>query len=298
MRHTCCVYAAVVDDRRSLLETFRERLRKVMADSGLNQSEFAASVGLDRSTLSQLLSPANRRLPRVETLAAVAQTQQASIDWLLGLSNVGTMQAEMMDEQPSFERNALAHNDERLMVWLHDAIGYKIRYVPSTLPDLLKTDEVIRFEMHDFVATSAEQLIETASARLAWTRGPETDMECCNSVQAVESFARGAGIWRTLDLKSRLVQLDHMIELCAELYPTLRWFLFDGRQRYAAPITIFGPLRAALYLGQMYMVLTSAEHVRTLTAQFDDLIRGAVVQPPDIPAFLQEQRIAAQKLRQ
>jgi len=227
----------------------------------------------------------------------VAKTQQASIDWLMGLSNVGTMQAEMMDEQPSFERNALAHNDERLMAWLREAIGYKIRYVPSTLPDLLKTDEVIRFEMDDFVATSAEQLIETASARLAWTRGPETDMECCNSIQAVESFAQGAGIWRTLSLKSRLVQLDHMIQLCAELYPTLRWFLFDGRQRYAAPITIFGPLRAALYLGQMYMVLTSAEHVRTLTAQFDDLIRGAVVQPPDIPAFLQEQRTKAQKLR-
>ncbi|MEO6124920.1 MAG: helix-turn-helix transcriptional regulator [Ilumatobacteraceae bacterium] len=286
-----------MDDRRLLLDTFRQRLRKVMTDSGLNQSEFAASVGLDRSTLSQLLSPTNRRLPRVETLAVVAQTQQASIDWLLGLSNVGTMQAEMMDEQPSFERNALAHNDERLMAWLHEAIGYKIRYVPSTLPDLLKTDEVIRFEMDDYVATSAEQSIETASARLAWTRGPETDMECCNSIQAVESFAEGAGIWSTLDLKSRLVQLDHMIELCAELYPTLRWFLFDGRQRYAAPITIFGPLRAALYLGQMYMVLTSAEHVRTLTSQFDDLIRGAVVQPPDIPAFLQEQRTRAQKLR-
>ncbi len=285
-----------MEDRKQLLEVFRVRLRKVIADSTMNQSEFATAVGLDRSTLSQLLSPSNRRLPRLETLTAVATTQQASIDWLVGLSNVGTMQAEMMDEQPSFERNALAHNDERLIAWLREAIGYKIRYVPSTLPDLLKTDEVIRFEMDDFVATSPEQLIETASARLAWTRGPETDLECCNSIQAVESFALGEGIWRDLGLRNRLIQLDHMIELCAELYPTLRWFLFDGRQRYAAPITIFGPLRAALYLGQMYMVLTSAEHVRTLTAQFDDLIRGAVVQPPDMPAFLQEQRVIAQKL--
>ena len=290
-------YCATVDDRKGLLDVFRQRLRKVIADSGMNQSEFATSVGLDRSTLSQLLSAGNRRLPRVETLAAVARTQQASIDWLVGLSNVGTMQAEMMSEQPSFERNALAHNDERLIQWLKEAIGYKIRYVPSTLPDLLKTDEVIQFEMHDYVATSPEQLVATASARLMWTRGPETDMECCNSIQAVESFARGAGIWRTLELKSRLAQLDHMIDLCTELYPTLRWFLFDGRQRYAAPVTIFGPQRAALYLGQMYMVLTSSEHVRTLTTQFDDLIRGAVVQPPDIPAFLREQRVVAQRLR-
>ena len=169
--------------------------------------------------------------------------------------------------------------------------------MPSTLPDLLKSEEVIRFEMGDYVASRPEQKIETAAARLAWTRAPETDLECCNSVQQIETFARGGGIWRDLELSSRLAQLDHMIDLCTELYPTLRWFLFDGRQRFAAPVTIFGPLRAALYIGQMYLVLTSAEHVRTLTRQFDDLIKGAVVQPPDVPAFLKEQRIIAQRLR-
>lgn len=297
IRYIMCEYATPMTDKRDLLRIFEERLAKVLRDTGLNQSEFAAAVGLDRSTLSQLLSSSNRRLPRVETLVAIAEYHQTSLDWLIGLSNVGPMQAEMMDEQMSFAKNALAHNDERLIAWHQEAIGYKIRYVPSTLPDLLKTDEVIQFEMADYVATTPQQKIETASARLAWTRGPETDLECCNSVQAVETFARGGGIWRTMELRHRLAQLDHMIELCDELYPTLRWFLFDGRERYAAPVTIFGPLRAALYLGQMYLVLTSIEHVRTLTAQFDDLIRGAVVQPPDIPAFLRDQRVIAQRHR-
>ena len=64
-----------------------------------------------------------------------------------------------------------------------------------------------------------------------------------------------------------------MIELTGELYPSLRWFLFDGLQRFAAPVTVFGPIRAALYLGQMYLVLSSAEHVRELTIHFDDHIR-------------------------
>ena len=302
-RDICCVDAtailasALMTDRHDLLRTFQQRLTKVIRDSAMNQSEFASAVGMDRSTLSQLLSPANRRLPRVETLVSIAEHQQTSLDWLIGLSNVGPMQAEIMDEQMSFAKDALAHNDERLIGWLRDAIGYKIRYVPSTLPDLLKTDETIHYEMMDYVATTPEQKIETASARLAWTRGPETDMECCNSIQAVELFARGMGIWRKLELRHRLDQLDRMIDLCDELYPTLRWFLFDGRQRYAAPVTIFGPLRAALYLGQMYLVLTSTEHVRTLTAQFDDLIRGAVVQPPDIPTFLKEQRAIALRYR-
>jgi len=157
--HTVCVgYATTVPDRRALVRVFQERLTKVMHDSGMNRSEFANANGIDRSTLSQLLSPSNRRLPRVETLVSIAEQQQASLDWLIGLSNVGPMQAEIMDEQMSFEKNALAHNDERLIGWLTEAIGYKIRYVPSTLPDLLKTDEVIRFEIGEFVATSPEQL--------------------------------------------------------------------------------------------------------------------------------------------
>jgi transcriptional regulator with XRE-family HTH domain len=265
-----------------MLVIFRERLAEVVRTSGFNQSEFAASAQIDRSTLSQLLLPSNRRLPRAETLAAIANRHQVSIDWLLGLSNAGPMQAEMMAEQTSFALDALAPNDERLLEWFAEAEGYKVRYVPSTLPDLLKTETVIRHELDEYVASRPEQKIETAAVRLAWTREPGSDMECCSSVQALEGFARGEGIWRSLPVAARREQMRHIVELTDELYPTFRWFLFDGLQRYAVPITIFGPKRAALYLGQMYMVLTSAEQVRTLTGHFDGLIRGAVVQPPDV----------------
>jgi transcriptional regulator with XRE-family HTH domain len=256
-----------------------------MERSGLNQSKFAATTGIDRSTLSQLLSSTNRRLPRVETLSRVATAHQVSIDWLLGLSNSGPMEAEMMEEQTSFELNALAPNDERLIAWFREAAGYKVRYVPQTLPDLLKTEAVIHHELVDWVAARPEQKIETAAVRLAWTRTAGSDLECCSSVQALESFARGEGMWRTLPAAARRAQLLQVAELTEELYPVFRWFLFDGLQRYAVPTTIFGPQRAAIYLGQMYLVLTSADHVTTLSQHFDRLIRGAVVQPPDVPSL-------------
>lgn len=284
-------------DRPSLLTTFRERLEAVVQRSGLGRGEFAEQNQLDRSTLSQLLSSSNRRLPRAETLAEIASTQQVSIDWLLGLAHAGPMQAEMLQEQTSFAENALSYNDERLIGWFEEARGYKIRYVPSTIPDLLKTEDVIRYELAHYVASRPEQKIETAAARLAWTRGPESDLETCNSLQAIESLARGEGIWRGLPHAQRVAQMEHMIELTDELYPTLRWFLFDGLQRYAAPVTIFGPQRAALYLGQMYLVLTSTEHVRTLTRHFDDLIRGAVVQPNEISDYLAELLRSSRRVR-
>ncbi len=265
-----------------MLDMFRERLGDVIDRSGLNQSRFARSTGVDRSTLSQLLSANNRRLPRIETVASIADAHQVSIDWLLGLTHGGPMQAEMMEEETSFEMNALAPNDERLIRWFDEAAGYKVRYVPQTLPDVLKTEAVIRHELEHYVASRPEQKIEHAAQRLAAIRGAGTDMECCSSRQSIEGFARGEGIWRSLPLAHRRDQLRQIAELGGELYPMFRWFLFDGLERYAVPVTIFGQQRAAIYLGQMYLVLTSADHVRTLSTHFDDLIRGAIVQPPDV----------------
>ena len=68
-----------------------------MLRSGENQSAFAASIGIDRSALSQLLSGASTRLPRAETLMTIAETQTVSLDWLLGLSQDEGVTGEMRE---------------------------------------------------------------------------------------------------------------------------------------------------------------------------------------------------------
>ena len=277
-------------DRRDFLEQFRDRLGTVIAESGLSRSAFAAEAGMDRSTLSQLLSASNDRLPRVETLAAIAARWQISIDWLLGLSQHGQLGANIVEEQISIRRDALSEADTMLVEWQTESVGYKIRYVPSSLPDLLRTEAVARYELGYFATARPEQAIEKTAVRLAYQRRPETDMEACSSLQSIAGFARGEGIWRGLDRDVRRGQLDHMIMLVEELYPTFRWFLYDGLQRFSIPVTIFGPLRAAIYVGHMYMVFTSTEHIRTLTQHFDGLIRGAVIQPTDVPTYLRTLR--------
>ncbi|CAN5732563.1 helix-turn-helix transcriptional regulator [soil metagenome] len=264
-----------------------ERLSDAIRRSGLNKTEFAERAGVDRTTLSQLLSPTANRLPRVDTLQALAVAHGLSLDWLVGLSNAGPLEAELLP-QTSFEAPGPSPTDEKLLGWLGEAAEYKIRYVPSTLPDLLKTEAVIRFERT--AGPNAEQKIEVTEAQLAWARNPDTEMECCSSVQGLTSFARGEGQWSRLGVEARRQQLDHLTRLVDELYPTFRWFLFDGSRRYAAPVTVFGPKRAALYLGHLYLVLTSAEHVRTLSRHFDSLIRDADVQPTSVITHLQRLR--------
>jgi len=276
-----------VMDRREIVRAFQERLGEVISRSGCTRSAFAGRVGIDRSTLSQLLDAENVRLPRAETVAAIAVEGRVSVDWLLGLSQEGQLGTDVFSEALEVESAASSPTDERLARWHAEAAGYKIRYVPTTLPDLLKSEEVIRYEYRAYSPLLPEGRIEQAEARLAYSRRPETDMEICSSVQSVEEFIRGEGMWRGLPQATRWAQVDLMRERLDELYPTVRWFLFDGLRRYSVPLTIFGPQRAAVYIGDMYFVFNATEHIRVLTGHFDYLIRAALVQPPDVIACLE-----------
>jgi transcriptional regulator with XRE-family HTH domain len=269
-------------DRQETVERFRQRLGELIDRSRLNQSAFARQVGIDRSTLSQILSGTTDRLPRVETLASIASTEQVSLDWLLGLTEEGPLSADLMPQSLEISPAGGLPSDEQLEKWHEEAIGYKIRHVPTSLPDVLKSDEVIEYEYRRAATATPEARREMTQARRDYQRRPEADTEVCMPLQSLHDFSRGHGLWQDLEAATRKRQLAHMLTLTRELYPRFRWFLFDLRQRYSVPLTIFGPKRAAIYVGQMYFVLSSREHIRALSTHFDDLIRAAVVQPTEV----------------
>ena len=283
-------------DREGRVRQFRARLMEVMAENGVSQSALARRAGIDRSTLSQLLAPDNDRLPRADTVAALALALQVSLDWLLGLSQQKQLGADILEQSLLIEAGGPEEAERRLAQWHEEAVGYKIRYVPATLPDLLKPDAVIEYEFRPFTAVRPESARRRAAGQLAYTRLPETDMEVCTTLQVMRDFAQGHGLWRDLPAAARAEQLDLMARLSDELYPTFRWFLFDGLERYSVPVTIFGNQRAAVYMGQMFFVFTTTDHIRVLTRHFDDLIRAAVAQPPEVPDLLRRLRDEAASL--
>ncbi len=277
-------------DRREVSRTFRARLTEVLGRSGSSRSALARRVGIDRSTLTQLLSEDMDRLPRADTIAAVAAEFQVSLDWLLGLSHVDKLGADIIHESLQIAESARTPVDEQLVSWFEEAAGYKVRYVPTTVPDLAKTEEVLRHEYRHFETRGPDRAISASRDKLEHFRLPETDMEICMSRQALEAFAGGAGIWCTLKTSARVQQLDRLIEVVEELYPSLRMYLFDGLTHYSAPYTIFGHQRAALYVGQFYLVFNTTEHISVLNGHFDRLIRAAVIQPTELVPFLSELR--------
>lgn len=267
---------------------FRDRLERVIAQTGLNQAGFARHVGIDRSTLSQLLSADNDRLPRAETLAAIAKGCRISIDWLLGLSQREQVGAELVEAVLTIETQAHVPFDERFLRWHAEAAGRKLRTVPMTFPDFMKTDEVMHFEYAVALGLDpAPALAERRRLIVASVR-EGGEMEACVSIQTLQIFAAGQAQWEGLDRAARQVQLTGMAALAEELYPTLRLNLYDLKQTYSAPFTIFGNSRAAVYLGPTYLILNASEHIRTLTRRFDDIVRTATIQPHAVAGHLRE----------
>ena len=273
-------------DRRDTARLFRARLGDAMEKGGHSRAALARRIDMDRSTLSQLLAAEHERLPRIETVAAIAGALQVSLDWLIGLSGEAKLGADILHESLQVTPSPGTPVDAGLARWRAEATGYKIRYVPTTLPDLVKTDAVIEHEYRDFSTRDADRVIAESQGKLAYSRLPETDMEVCMPVQDIAGFARGEGLWRELPAPARAAQLERMIGLVEELYPSLRLYLYDGLTHYSVPFTVFGPIRAAIYIGQMYFVFNTTEHIRVLARHFDSLVRAAVVHAADSARYL------------
>ncbi|MHA1523863.1 MAG: helix-turn-helix domain-containing protein [Alphaproteobacteria bacterium] len=272
-------------DKRDIHELFRTRLREVLVRHGQSHAKFAATIGLDRSALSQLLSETATRLPRADTLQRIAGAHNVSLDWLLGLSQSDRLATEIAPTL-KIEEASGADQETQLAEWHRETTGYKTRYVPAIIPDLLRTDAVIEYEHKAGRGARAETQIREAVRQLDFSRRPETDMEVCMPRQGLEIFAHGRGVWSGLSREVRSHQFDHILRLLEELYPTFRLFLYDGRQAFSAPYTVFGPLRAAIYMGEMYLVLNGTEQIQALTRHFDNLIRHAVVHPHEMASYV------------
>ena len=279
--------------KQARAETFRERLTEAMLSAGLNKSTLAADIRVDRSTISQLLAPNQTRLPNAQVVAEAARALKVSADWLLCLSQRPERANDLLDIVVNMPEAARSSEDEQLVRWHREAAGYKIRHVPATLPDFLKTPELLRWEYQTQIGKTPDQAIGAMQDHLNWMRQQHSDYEIAMPLYELQSFASGTGYYNGLPPDIRAAQIEKFIELHEALYPSLRVFQFDAHQVFSAPMTVFGPLMSALYLGRHYIVFRDSTRVQAMTNHFDWLVRAASIDARDFGDHLKSLRIPA-----
>lgn len=272
-------------DKRDRSAIFRVRLAEAMAGRGVTQSALARMTGVDRSTISALLAYGTR-LPNAQLAADCAGALGISADWLLGLSVRPEPIADLLATSLTITEAPRALIDETIFGWHREAAGYKIRHVPATLPDMLKTRTMVEWEYSPQLGRTAEQAIGAFEDRLAWMRGARSDYEMALPLHEMTAFATATGYYEGLPAEVRIEQLQRLISLCEQLYPSLRICLFDAKRVFSAPVTIFGPLLAVIYLGRHYLAFRDSARVETITQHFDGLVREAEIGAREIGAHL------------
>ncbi len=276
-----------IPDKRRVAATFRERLAGALTASGLSRAALARAIGVDRSTITQMLAGGETRMPGGHVVAACAQALDVSADWLLGLTDRPEQAGALLASSFSISETGRATGlDDQIFAWHREAEGYKVRHVPATLPDMLKTNAVLRWEYAPVTHRRPDAAIDAAAERLDWMRLTESDYEMAMAVHEMESFARGEGYYAGLEPEVRAAQIDWLSELYAQFYPSLRVFLFDARRVWSAPVTVFGPKMAVIYMGRHYIAFRDRDRVRTVTRHFDWLVREASVSAREVPGYL------------
>ena len=282
-----------LSDKRRVVATFRDRLSAALMTSGMSRAALARAVGVDRSSVTQMLAEGDTRMPGGHVVAACAQALDVSADWLLGLSNRPEQAGALLDSSLSISETGRATGlDDQIFAWHREAEGYKIRHVPATLPDMLKTNAMLRWEYAPVTHRRPDAAIDAAAERLDWMRLSESDYEIAIAMHELESFARAEGYYTGLSADIRRAQLDWLLEIYTQFYPSLRIFLFDARQLWSAPVTVFGPKMAVIYLGQHFLAFRDRDRVRTLSQHFDWLVREAAISARAVPDHLRALRAA------
>lgn len=274
-------------DKRARATLFRQRLAQALEPSGMTRSALARAVGVDRSTISQLLKGSETRLPNAQVVGECAAALGVSADWLLGLADHPERAADLLAAAMSMTEAPRALIDEQIFAWHQEAAGYKIRHVPANLPDMLKTKAMLEWEYAPHLGRTTAQAIGASEDRLSWMRASRSDYEIALPTYELTSFARAEGYYEGLPADIRRAQLDRLIALHAQLYPTLRLFLYDAKRVYSSPITVFGPLLAVIYLGRNYLAFRDVERVQGFTRHFDGLIREAETSARELPVLMQ-----------
>lgn len=259
-----------------------------MQEQRISQTLLAERSGVDRSTVSQLLSAQQSRMPSGNVVAAFANTLNVSADWLLGLSNSPLGQGQILRESLQVANADPQRADVHIERWLKETMGSKVRNVPTTLPDIMKTDATLKLEYANYEGKSPQQALATKNNRLQMNQVVGTDYEFAMPVQTLTDFAHRNGIWAALSKVQTKEQLLHMAELCKDLYPGTRLHLFDLTRRFSAPVTVFGQQRAVIYIGSSYFVFNTQDHIETLTSHFDNLVRDACVLSHEVSDWLQQ----------
>jgi transcriptional regulator with XRE-family HTH domain len=122
------------------------RVEQRMGDLGMTASELASATGNPRSTISELLNLENMRLPSVPSLINIARALSINVSELLP-DHLLSMDADFHQSRRVFFPHGLVSLQQTVDLITKYSLRSGIFYHPRTIPEFLKSPEILALEM-------------------------------------------------------------------------------------------------------------------------------------------------------
>jgi transcriptional regulator with XRE-family HTH domain len=202
-----------------------------MAEARTSRAALARGVGIDRSTVTQMLAADDVRMPGGHVVANMATALGVSCDWLLGLSDRPERISALIDTSLSISDAGRASGRRRSDLRL--ARGRRGLQDTPCARDPARRAEDRCVDGMGIPARQGEdpgQAIAAAHARLEWLRGSTSDYEIAVSLHEFESFVAGTGYYGGWIAIFGASSCAGSLEVYDALFPSLRLFLYDARR--------------------------------------------------------------------
>ena len=151
-------------------ETFCFRVERRLVDLNMTASELASSTGSPRSTISELLSPDNMRLPSIASLINIARALSVNVSELLP-EHFLSIDVDFHQKRRVFFPHGVASLQQTLDLISRYSLQSGIFYHPRTIPEFLKSPEILSVEMGVPMESLTQYVAELARMREAKLAG-------------------------------------------------------------------------------------------------------------------------------
>ncbi len=276
---------------REQFRLFQQRLNQAFKEQDIVPARFSKQTGIARSTLSDLLKGEDIRLPRLDTIVALAEHLDVTSDWLLGLSNEKNKVSEIIESALQVAETEQASKDkDPLHQWLStEMTDTKLRQACLFFPDHMATIDVLlykykdRYEHHGLTSEKVDAFSHSYRDKIE-----HISVEMCAPLVNIETFAYGHDIWSELALEARQRQLLALADRLEETYPKHQMYLYDGLRNKPPMFILYGHQKASLWIGSYHLIFHIPKQVEAFHKQFDQHIRNTLIYPHEAPNYLRE----------
>lgn len=182
-------------EKRQRLPIFSQRLQMIRQERNENQQEFAQFLGLSRATIGFYEN--GDRLPDAETLVTIAQRCAVTSDWLIGLSEMESIEDEKVNNALGLSQSSIKllrklkerSNPESFKLALNDV---KFKYpIPELEADgtLALINAIIPRMKDGYQGVLYAELLQTANTTKHYNNPMPPSKEECESLSQKGLYA-------------------------------------------------------------------------------------------------------------